>query len=845
MLGREMVAVARYERLGERPDAEVAFFVDDAHHGKGLGTLMLEYLAAAARDQALTGFVASVLPENFRMLGVFRSAGFDIKTSYADGVIDVKLGIDVTDEASSVISDRDRLARARSVARILEPRTVAIVGASRKPGTLGHELVRHAAAGRRADGQGARVVAVNPKANEIAGVRSYPTIAAAADALRSPSDAADASRSPSGTADPSLSGTGESNESDYGSDDAPLDLAVIAVRAERANEIVAECAHVGVRGLLIISAGFSDFGGLGAELERRLVEVARNNGMRLIGPAAFGIVNTDPAVDLSVVFEPVPVVAGRVGLASQSGPLGAALLDQLRMRGVGVSTFVGVGNRADVSVNDLLDYWSLDEATDVVVLYVENFGNLRNFSSTAQRTSASKPIITIRPGSQEETELLRQAGVILVDEVSQLVVQAQLAGTQPLPRGKRVVIVSNTASLARLAAGACRRHGLQVVTPDSVSDIARDGAVLIADIDSGSLRPNSRTDTYERTVVAAAVADEADMVMLALAPTAGLEPAALESLVDSVNRSIDKPMVAVGLRDDADAIQVDGIPVFTFPDEAAQALSRHAGYGQWRRASARRQRSRVGIGVETESDDDRDDVDAETLIENALAGRESAQLTLASPHLAPLMRALGLPLAEWGPAADVDEAVELAERIGYPVVLKAANLGLRSIGESGGTAIDIHNRSDLIATYERMSDQLGTAMRTAVVQRMVGSTGAIRVELLRDNSFGAMLAIGPGGLALTNMLPIARRFLPIDDAMARELVAEVKRQPIFADLAPESEQALVELIGVLAASADTSPVLARITLNPILLSGDTAVATDVEIALRRTSPDWLADVRHI
>ena len=824
MLGSELVAVARYERWEDGPVAEVAFFVHDDHHGKGLGTLMLEYLAAAARDRGLTGFTASVLPENYRMLGVFRSAGFDITTRFEDGVIEVELGIEVTPETSSAIADRHRRSTARSVARIVEPRTVAVIGASREPGAVGHELFRHLTASRRNEpGRGARVVAVNPEADEIAGVISFPTIAAAAEAL--------AAEGP------------ETSEGDGGG--VGVDLAVIAVRAELVVDIVIQCAEAGVRGLLVISAGFAELDEVGAAREREVVEVARDNGMRLIGPAAFGLVNTDPDVDLSALYHPVGVSPGRVALASQSGPLGAALLASLRTCGVGISSFVGIGNRADVSVNDLLDYWALDPNTDVVVLYVENFGNLRNFSTVARRTSITKPIITIRPSSADQTELLRQAGVILVDGVSQLVEQANMAVLQPPARGNRVAIVANAASLARLAGDACRRQGLEVVVPASVSAGTDADSVLIGNLDTVSLRPSSDPDAYERVVVAAAVSDEVDLVMLALAPTAYLGIDRLAGLLDRVNRSIDKPIVAIGLID-ADDFPVEGIPIFTFPEEAAQVLGRHASHGQWR--AARADAAETGDPAVGRAGGERPpglDEDVDAVIDRILAGRDQATLDLASPDLPPLVDALGIPLAPWGAAHSLDDIVELADRIGYPVVLKAANTSHRSIGESGGAAIDLHDREALVAAHGRMSEQLGRAMRTSVVQRMIPSTGIVRLELLQDPTFGAMLAIGLGGSAFADVAPVARRFLPVDGATARELVRAMVDEQAAADLEPAGEDALVELAFALARAASAGERLARISLNPILLSGADTVPTDVEIALRRRPADLLADVRHI
>lgn len=807
VLGDELVAVARYELLKDRSEAEVAFFVDDANHGKGLGTLMLEYLAAAARDRGLSGFTATVLPENFRMLAVFRSAGFDVTTRFADGLIEVDLGIELTHETSSAIADRQRQSTARSVARIVEPSSVAVIGASRRAGTIGNDLVANLAdaIGGEPEEIARRIYPVNPEASEINGIPAYRDIAAATEAL--------------------VAVTGGQQES--------IDLVVVAVHAELVEGVVAECAAAGVSGLLVVSAGFSELDGAGRELERRLVDSARANGMRLIGPNAFGLINTAEGVNLNAVFYPLNVVPGRVGLASQSGPLGAAVLERMRTTGIGVSSFVGVGNRADVSVNDLLDYWDLDSQTDVIVLYVENFGNLANFSTVARRVSATKPIITIRPSSPELAELLRQAGVILVEEVSQLAEQALMASTQPPAKGNRVAIVSNTTSLARLAVTACRRSGLQVVVPSSVADDAKGDSVQVGDIDTISLLPASEREEYERAVVAAAVSAEVDMVLIAIAPNAFLETRRLGRLLHRVNRSIDKPMAAIGLVD-ADALGVDDFPIFTFPEEAARVLGRHAQWGQWRAArQATEPRTASGPGK------------ALTVVEELLAGAEESRMNLASPDFPRLLEELGLPLAPYGIAHDLEELEAAAERIGYPVVIKASNFSNRSLGESGGAAIDLHNRDALAAAYKRMSDQLGIAMKTTVVQRMIPAANMVRIELLQEPPFGSMISVGQGGAGFDGAPPIARRFLPFDAAVAEELVDALVAQRAMASLTAEGRVALIDLIMRLGQIAEGTDLLARVSLNPVMLAGADTVPADAEVLLKRRRVDVLAGVRHI
>ncbi len=816
VLGSKLVAVARYEKWKDRPAAEVAFFVDDDHHGLGLATLMLEFLAAAGRDRELAGFTATVLPENYRMLAVFRSAGFEVDTKFADGVIEVSLGIELTEETSTAIADRQRLSTARSVARILEPRRVAVIGASRTPGTVGHELVRNLAKALTDSDETDRLFPVNPNAVEVAGIPAFASIAEATAAIES-------------TSGGSLTTAVDDEEQDR---PPVIDLAVIAVRAALVPDVVAECAAAGVQGLLIVSNGFSELDETGNEREQQVVDVARTNGMRLIGPNAFGLVNTAEQVRLRALFHSVPVAPGRVALASESGPLGSALLEQIRAAGIGVSSFVGIGNRADVSVNDLLDYWSLDVNTDAVVLYVESFGNLRNFSTVAWRTSRTKPIITIGPASADLTELLRGAGVIVVDQVSQLADQAMLATSQPVARGNRVAVVANAASVARLAVEACRRHGLEVVVPASAAGTEADGSVLIGDLDSVSLMPSGDPADYERMIVAAAVSDEVDLILVAVAPTAYLNASELAALLDRVNRSIDKPIAVIGLVE-PEVLKVDRLPVFTFPEEAAQVLGRHAAYGQWRAAQ---KGSVTPVRPVPEVEDE---------IDNLLGDEDQVHLTMASPSMADLLETLAVPVAPYRLANGIEEVTEAAERLGYPLVVKAGSMPNRSLGESGGAAIDIHNRTALVASHSRMTDQLGGTMVPTIIQQMIPSGSLIRIELIQNSSIGSLVSIGPGGSGRDAVAPVARRFLPFGDTAANDLIDAAVDAGLLVAVDPEERAALIDIIMALGAAGAASDRVARILANPVIVAGAKTAPSDVEIDLKQRRTDLLAGLRHL
>jgi acyl-CoA synthetase (NDP forming)/RimJ/RimL family protein N-acetyltransferase len=785
----EIVAVARYERWPGRDTAEVAFFVDDAHNGKGLATIMLEYLAAAARGCGLDGFTASVLPENARMLAVFRRAGFDVQSHFEEGVIEVQLGIQVTEETSAAIEERDRRAQARSVARLLRPGSVAVVGANRRPGQIGRELFDNI----RAGGFTGPVYPVNPNTAELDGVATHTSVLDIAD---------------------------------------EVDLAVIAVPRDAVLDAVRECVAKRVGGLLVISSGFSDLGPAGVARERELVDEARGAGIRLIGPNAFGLVNTEPTVSLHALFIPVRPSTGRVALLSQSGPLGAAVLDQLRRAGVGVSTFVAVGNRADVSVNDLLQYWYLDESTDVVLLHLESYGNLRKLGAIARSLSQRKPIVAVRPYGAGDSlcHLLDQAGIILAESVAEMARVARVLTAQPLPDGDRVAIVSNAASVARLTAGAARRAGLQVVVPHAVAS-ARDGAVLIGDADTVGFDLGTSVDDYERVLRQVATSDDVDTVIAAIVPTLPTSPQEVSRMLRTVDEAVDKPLLAVGLVDE-ELVPYHGVPSFVFPEEAIGPLGRIAALARWRRRPVGQARQLAPAEAQARRG----------LAVGLLEGAD--ERTIGLLEQAPdLLMALGLPMARTVVVHSADEAVAAAEGLGYPVVLKAGGLLRRSVGEGGGTALDLQDAGGLRAAYDRMHRSLGPgAMDRAVVQELASPGANVLVELEQDPQRGAFIRLGVGGVVADAVPASAERIIPVSDVDARQLIDD----SALGDLLPPGTTAeLVDLLLDLSAVAVAVPELALVRLNPVLASPGAVVAVDARVTLRPWPTDPLAGVRHL
>jgi acyl-CoA synthetase (NDP forming)/RimJ/RimL family protein N-acetyltransferase len=547
--GDDIVAVARYDAL-EGPEAEVAFLVQDDYQGRGLGQLLLEHLAEAGRERGFERFVAEVLPENTRMIQVFREQGYAVDDDFEDGVLRMVFPIDPTDTAVGVMQAREHRFEAASVERIFNVTSVAVVGASRRQDTIGRVLIRNLVLG----GFTGAVYAVNQHADAISGLPAYDSVQAIP---------------------------------------GPVDLAVIAVPAESVSDVVLDCAAKGVRALVVISSGFAETGEDGRREQRRLVGLSRSYGLRLVGPNCLGVINTAATVSLNASLSPVMPPRGRVGFFCQSGALGVAILETVERRGLGLSTFVSAGNRADVSGNDLLQYWEEDDATEVVLLYLESIGNPRKFSRIARRVGRRKPIVAVKSGRTTQgipvghavrrtsapqaavDAMFRQAGVMQVDTLDEMLDVAQLLAHQPLPRGPRVAVVGNSDALGLLAADAATAAGLSV----------REPVALGAD---------ATAEDFEHALDDAIDNPEVDAVVAVYIPPLDTSGEAVANVLAAVGEQSDKPIVSTFLASHgvpellrvAD-VEVEGaagrgsVPSYPAPEMAVRALANVVSYAAW------------------------------------------------------------------------------------------------------------------------------------------------------------------------------------------------------------------------------------------------------------------------
>lgn len=883
-VGGEFIATVRYDRIGAggtpasapADEAEVAFLVQDAHQGRGVASALLEHIAAVARERGIRRFAAEVLPANTKMIKVFMDAGYTQKRSFEDGVVRLEFGLEPTDRSLAVQYAREQRAEARSVQRLLQPGSVAVIGTGRTPGGVGRSIL-----GNVADaGYTGRLYAVNSAfpedLKEIDGVPARRSVREI---------------------------------------DGPVDLAVVTVPAERVPEVVTDCGEHGVQGLVVISAGYADSGPDGRERQRALVRQARSYGMRIIGPNAFGVINTSPRVRLNASLAPEMPRPGRIGLFAQSGAIGIALLSRLHRRGggvtgvTGVSTFVSSGNRADVSGNDVLQYWYDDPETDVALMYLESIGNPRKFTRLARRTAAVKPLVVVQGARHggvapqghavratrlphaTVSALLRQAGVIRVDTITDLVDAGLLLARQPLPSGPRVAILGNSESLGLLTYDACLSEGLRPQPPLDLTTAAS-------------------ADDFHRALSRALADDTCDAVVVTAIPTVGegsAGDAALAAALRSAAAAVPaKPVLVVhvelgGLAEALSAAASTApqapqpaeprptepapapteprtppaeaedtgpaghrtpeagdrraavpphprpaapaaphpagpadpppegdrlIPAYPAAERAVRALAQAVSYAQWRRDAAD-----PGKVPEYEDIDERG---AAELIAGHLARGQG--LALGDEETCELLGRYGIHVHRALPAPTPDDAVAAARALGYPVALKATAPHLRHRADLGGVRLDLADEEQLRRAYAELTELFGTpAELRPVVQGMAPRGVDTVVRAVIDPAAGAVLSFGLAGAATQLLGDMGHRLIPVTDREATSLIRSVRTAPLlfgWRGSAPVDSAALEELLLRVSRLVDDHPEVVAVTLEPVVVAprGLSVLSASVRLA---------------
>jgi acetyl coenzyme A synthetase (ADP forming)-like protein len=787
--GERVVALGSYVRLRDPSAAEVAFAVADGFRGRGVGTRLLERLAERAAAAGIRRFVAEVLTDNAAMLRVFQDAGYTITRRASAGEVEVELELASTERLRARVAERDHVAVTASLEPFFRPRTVAVVGASPRRGSIGGELFRNVLAG---DFAGA-AYPVNRNAQPVAGVRAYSAVAEIPE---------------------------------------PIELAVVCVPGAYVLTAAGEALAAGVRALCVISAGFSETGAAGAERQEELLALVRSHGARLLGPNCLGIASNE--VRLNATFAPRAFPPGSIGFSSQSGALGLAVLERAEARGLGLSAFVSIGNKADVSSNDLLEWWEDDDATRLVLLYLESFGNPRRFSSIARRLARSKPILAMKSGTTSAGRraasshtaalagsdsavdaLFRQAGVIRATTLGELVDVAALLSSQPIPRGPRVAILTNAGGLGILCADACEAAGLELPslaaeTQARVRELLPAEASIANPIDM----LGSATACSYATVLPAVLADPAvDAAIALFVPPVAVDEDAVGAAISAAAATVDEKPVLCSFISARGAPPSLSVPSFAYPEAAARALGRAVERAHWLRRPA---------GVAPELDVDR---------EAAALVVQGDECWLAPDEARSLLEAYGIPVVRERVAASADDACTAAVALGYPVVVKTAAAGAHKT-ESGGVALDLADEAAVRQAVARIGAPV-------LVQPHVQGGAELLAGVVQDPTFGPLVAFGPGGVLAELIGDACFRLAPVTDVDAHELVHSGKAGRLvsgFRGQPAADARALVDLLLRLSRLAEDLPEVAELDLNPVLALPDRCVAVDARVRVARPEP---------
>ena len=784
-----VVAVAAYDRLRDPAKAEVSFAVADELQGRGIGTRLLERLAALAAGNGIERFVAVVLPENVAMLRVFSDAGFDVARKLEKGTVELEFAIASGNAYLERVDERDHAAVVASLRPFFAPASVAVLGASPREGSIGGELFRNVVAG----GFPGAAYPVNRTGQPVAGIDGYASV----DELP-----------------------------------GPVDLVVICLPAKRVLAGAEAALRRGVRALCVVSAGFAEVGREGAERQERLLTLVRAHGARLIGPNCLGIVSG--SASLNATFAPHAFPPGRIGFSSQSGALGLALLEQAEARGLGFSAFVSVGNKADVSSNDLLEHWEDDPDTAVVLLYLESFGNPRRFGRIARRVARSKPILAMKSGvtgagsraasshtaalagsEAAVTALFHQAGVIRCDTFEELVDVAALLSTQPLPGGPRVAVLTNAGGLGILCADACDAAGLEL-PPLSEETRSRLAAGLPAEASTANpvdMLGSATADLYELSLPPLLADPAVDAVVVIFVPAARITAEDVAAAIARVTDGAEKPVLPV-------LMTADGRRgAFPYPESAARALGRAVERAVWLRRPVGAELVPAGIKRAA----------AAAVVAAALSRADDRWLEPG--EVRGLLDAYGIRLVVESMAATAEEAGAAASKLGFPVVVKTAEAGVHKT-DVGGLALDLAGADEVREAAERIGGPV-------VVQPMVRGGVELLAGIVQDAVFGPLAAFGPGGV-LAELIGEARfRLAPLTDVDAGELVHGGKAGRLvrgFRGRPGADSAALVDLLGRLSHLGLDFPEVAELDLNPVLGLEDGYVAVDARIRVRRPAP---------
>ena len=782
-----IAALATAELLSDE-HAEVAFLVSDQDRGRGLGSLLLEHLAALGREHGVGRFEAEVLADNYGMLAVFRGAGFAVSRRTQDGEVSVELRTEVSATAIEAADRREWRSEARSLRPLLYPESVAVVGVRREPGGLGHGVLEAI----RAAGFTGRLYVVHPEADTVAGLPAYPTLTAIAE---------------------------------------PVDVVVIVVPADRVAEVMADACSAGVGAAIVVSSGLPAPGGPGSR-GRELLELARANSVRVVGPDSQGVLSSGPGVRFNTTFARALPEPGGLAVATQSGGVGFTLLDLARDLGVGVHSFVSLGAKLDVSSNDLLAAWMDDDRVSAAALHLESFGNAVKFARTARRFAERKPLLAVvggrsTGGTVGVDAVFAQSGVIACRSAAELTETAALLVQQPLPAGYRVGVVTNAGGMGVLTADLADAAGLAVpgLSPPLQSSLraaapravgTRNPVDLGADLSPADLR------AALRTLVAT---DEVDAVVVVLVPTRLSEPAGLVAAVAEARAHADKPVLLVASdatsREHAD--RVASVTAYRTAEAAVGALARTMTYAAWRRVPA--DEPAAGLGIRAGF--------ARAWATGRLAARGGLAEWLPADASAELLAPYGLDHLG-RQAHGTEEAARAAGTIGFPVAVKVADPTILHKTDRGLVRVGLRSADEVAAAVDAFRAELGGATIDVRVQPVLSGV-EIACSVVRDEVFGPLVRVAAGGVATEVWRDEVHLFPPVARSDAARALRGLRLWPLLdgyrgsARVDVEALEAVVVGVGQLAVDV---PQVSDLDLNPLLVNADGVHCVDVKVRLQ-------------
>ncbi|MFN7973063.1 MAG: GNAT family N-acetyltransferase [Acidobacteriota bacterium] len=809
-----VVGLASYAPLRDPTRAEMAIVVDDALHGRGIGTVLFERLARDAWAEGIRHFLAVVSGSNARMLDLLQRLGFRQSRTVEGGEVEVEVALKPDPDYLRAADARMHVAAAASLEPLFRPRAIAVVGPSRTRGTIGHETLRNLLA----SGFEGPVFPIHPHASSVAAVRAYPNARAVPD---------------------------------------PFDLAVIVVPAVSVIAVARGCLEAGARALVVISAGFAEVGEEGRKRQAELLALCREHGARLVGPNCMGVLVHGPAGTINATFAPTEPPDGTVAVASQSGALGLAILEHARRLSIGVSSFVSMGNKADVSSNDLIERWEDDPATKVIVLYLESFGNPRRFARIARRVGAKKPIVVVKGGRSDSGRraaashtaalagsevaigaLFRQAGVMRCDTLEELCEVVTMLANQPLPAGPRVGIVTNAGGLGILCADACEAHGLRLpALGDGTRHALR--AILPAEASVGNpvdMLASASGERYGQALRLLLDDPSVDAVIVLFVPplvTQASDVAAALVAVASSAAERRKPVLAcfMGSQGMPESLRGGRIPSYTFPEAAARALGHAAAYASWLRRPAGTLPAFQGV----------DRAAAATTIRDALAAGPGAWL--APDAAASVLAAYGIPTAGGVLVRSADDAALAARRLARPVAVKLSSRTVLHKTDVGGVHLDVRSPEAAAAAFRAIAGSLASrglsdAFEGALVQPMMGEGVECLVGVVTDPIFGPLIGFGLGGILAEAMGDVAFRLHPLTDLDTDELIASTRAAKILAGVRghpPADVAALRDLLLRVSLMVEDLPEIQELDVNPVLVGpvGQGAIALDARMRVAR------------